>query len=112
MNIRLMGCIVLLALGSCTSLKQPHERFITNMNTTVAYGATIKELGRYSRFAMKRYLNQIEDLNDVEKYHYKKPMLPGGYCYYHFVIDKQTRKVIGWAFDAHLGDPRMCGNSG
>jgi len=103
---------MVLALSGCFSLKSPYERFIMNMNTTVSYDETIDEQASHSRFIRKEYLVRIEEENGTDKYHYKKASIAGGYCFYHFVVNRKTRKVIGWGFDENLGRPNKCGNSG
>ncbi|MDQ6959531.1 MAG: hypothetical protein Q9M27_00770 [Mariprofundaceae bacterium] len=44
--------------------------------------------------------------------HYAQPMPWEGICYYHVIVDKKTRLLVGWGFDEDKGDPKVCGLAG
>ena len=86
------------------------------MNTSVSYNATIDELSDPKGYgdpdARKEDLTHIERAeNEMDIYHYKSKSL-WGFCYYHFLVNRKTKKVVGWGFDDNLGDVMQCGNSG
>ncbi|GAB4361813.1 MAG: hypothetical protein Kow006_32820 [Gammaproteobacteria bacterium] len=61
----------------------------------------------------KYLVNIDEDNKGYQRYHYKKPNIYGRYCHYHFVVNKQTREIVGWGFDRDKSNPEMeCGISG
>ncbi len=84
-----------------------------SMNITVAYNETIDEQYSHSRVIVKKYFVDMETSNGTKIHHFRKlSILTEGYCYYHFLVDVSSRKVVGWGFDSDLGNPNKCGNSG
>lgn len=84
-----------------------------NMDTTVSYNETIEQhKAAESSFMLDRHFTGVEEKGDLDLHHYKVQRYADGVCYYHFVVNRNTRKVIGWGFDKQLGDPKWCGNAG
>lgn len=107
----------LILLGGCVDVfRSPHESFVASMHQYVKLNITINELKRYagSGIAADRYyVNQTKSSDGYDWYHYARLNIWGRYCYYHFVVDPATTKIIGWGFDAGKADPeKECARSG
>lgn len=107
----LPGCLT----NPANLFKSSHQNFIDVMNDLVAKDRTIEYRMRNGPFWMdKKYLQYIENTGDNRQlYHYKQPNIFNRYCHYHFVVNKETSKIIGWGFDREKGEPeKECWISG
>lgn len=104
-------------IGCAAMFKTGHQLFLESMDSYVSLKETVRELEESSGWgvANSAYLTDIEKLDTGDfKYHYKKPNIFKRYCYYHLVVDKDTKIVKGWGFDFtdHVDPKRECGRSG
>jgi len=100
--------MILLFLGGCITFSM-HGAFIESMNTLV-------HNSQNSKITIDDdYFREEFDLCPTKKskggtliIHCSRPGY-GGTCYYHWIVDKKTRLLIGWGFDEDKGDPKVCG---
>lgn len=106
--------LMLQMVSSCVYMFQtPYERFIDAMNTLTQNNMTIEELQQSDPRSSDEFVASIELLPDVKHYHYARPNIWEGYCYFYFVVNNKDNKVIGWGFDYDKADPtKTCGVSG
>jgi len=114
--------LVVIMAGGCTYFGTSHQKFIEEMDNVVAgkvIGARHDKTGSF--FTLDDLessdmlgvgdtdnLIRVEEFEeDKEKYFYKRPTLwEGRFCYYYIIVEKETRRVIGWGFDYKKGDPK------
>lgn len=105
--------VILLFLGGCTF--SAHGQFIDSMDTLIGNSqrmkTTIDDYFSRDPYLSKKDLLEQEDAGEHLILHYTAPGY-GGTCYYHVIVDKKTRLLIGWGFDEDKGDPKECGLAG
>ena len=111
-------CMCMAVIYGCQSFVTAHNQFIDSMNALANNTATLDDLADRSYTgrapASKEYFKKKEVINgSLSKYYFSKESIWGGYCHYYFIVNEETRKVIGWGFDDESGDTRKyCGASG
>lgn len=108
-------------MDGCFSVHSSFQQFVLTTNALVGENRTIEELGFNPVYPLGKYVANVYNLTRIESgrsgqliYHYATATLrPDMVCHYHLVVDSQTHLVVGWGFDAELGDPRKtCGAAG
>ena len=109
------GLVIPLFFVGCVTLF-PYDAFIDSMDTVIGNSqrmkTTIDDYLNADPDLSKELLVKQEDAGVHLILHYAQPMPWGGICYYHVIVDKKTRLLIGWGFDEDKGDPKVCGFAG
>ena len=114
--------LVLIIAGGCTYFGTSHQKFIETMDDIVAgkiIDARHDKTGSYFILDDLEGSNmpgigdtddliRVEDFEDTKtKFFYKKPTLwEGRFCYYYIIVEKKTRRIVGWGFDYGKDDPK------
>ncbi len=111
MRLKVLLFVYFFFLFSC-SFKPAYYVFVDGMDEAARKNVTIDKIGAFGKY---KYITMIEDNdNGTAKYHFAKPNLwEGRHCHYYLVVEKESKKVIGWGFDYDKSDPKKnCGISG
>ncbi len=78
---------------------------------TLVYNSQNSKITVDDNQSAKKYIVKEEYILNHLIIHYAHPGY-GGTCYYHVIVDKKTRLLVGWGFDEDKGNPKVCGVAG